>query len=106
MSTPSKWQSLPTEQINPASLAIDKTPVRDIIDMIVNEESGLLVPRGDVEALAADMRRLIADPDLRERLGRAAAVRSALFTADVAIPILERLYGDLTGGRTVLPAEA
>jgi N-acetylmuramic acid 6-phosphate etherase len=38
MQTHSKWQSLPTEQINPASLAIDKTPVRDIIDMVVNED--------------------------------------------------------------------
>ena len=38
MSTTSKWQSLPTEQINPHSLAIDKTPVRDIIDMVVNED--------------------------------------------------------------------
>jgi N-acetylmuramic acid 6-phosphate etherase len=38
MSTQSKWQSLPTEQINPASLAIDKTAVRDIIDMVVNED--------------------------------------------------------------------
>jgi len=38
MSTHSKWQSLPTEQINPASLAIDKTPVLDIIDMVVNED--------------------------------------------------------------------
>src|SRR6476620_5901712 len=36
--TQSKWQSLPTEAINPASLAIDKTPVRDIIDMVVNED--------------------------------------------------------------------
>jgi N-acetylmuramic acid 6-phosphate etherase len=36
--TQSKWQSLPTEQINPASLAIDKAPVRDIIDLIVNED--------------------------------------------------------------------
>jgi N-acetylmuramic acid 6-phosphate etherase len=36
--TTSKWQSLPTEQINPNSLAIDKTPVRDIIEMIVNED--------------------------------------------------------------------
>jgi N-acetylmuramic acid 6-phosphate etherase len=36
--TPSKWQSLPTEQINPASLAVDKAPVRDIVDMIVNED--------------------------------------------------------------------
>jgi N-acetylmuramic acid 6-phosphate etherase len=38
MPTHSKWQSLPTEQINPASLAIDKTPVLDIIDMVVNED--------------------------------------------------------------------
>jgi len=38
VSTTSKWQSLPTEQINPHSLAIDKTPVRDIIDMVVNED--------------------------------------------------------------------
>jgi N-acetylmuramic acid 6-phosphate etherase len=38
MPTPSKWQSLPTEQINPASLAVDKSPVRDIIDLVVNED--------------------------------------------------------------------
>jgi N-acetylmuramic acid 6-phosphate etherase len=38
MPTQSKWQSLPTEAINPASLAIDKTPVRDIIDIVVNED--------------------------------------------------------------------
>ncbi len=38
MPTRSKWQSLPTEAINPISLAIDKTPVRDIIEMVVNED--------------------------------------------------------------------
>src|SRR5437764_14326019 len=38
MTSPSKWQSLPTEQINPASLAIDKTPVRDIIELVINED--------------------------------------------------------------------
>src|SRR3954452_15273876 len=38
MPTQSKWQSLPTEQINPASLAIDKAPVRDIIDLVINED--------------------------------------------------------------------
>jgi N-acetylmuramic acid 6-phosphate etherase len=38
MPTRSKWQSLPTEAINPISLAIDKAPVRDIIDMVVNED--------------------------------------------------------------------
>ena len=38
MPTQSKWQSLPTEQINPASLAIDKAPVRDIIELVINED--------------------------------------------------------------------
>jgi N-acetylmuramic acid 6-phosphate etherase len=38
MSTQSKWQSLPTEAINPVSLAVDKTSGPDIIDMVVNED--------------------------------------------------------------------
>jgi len=38
MPTQSKWQSLPTEQINPASLAVDKAPVRDIIELVITED--------------------------------------------------------------------
>ena len=38
MPTHSKWQALPTEAIHPASLAIDKAPVPDIIEMIFNED--------------------------------------------------------------------
>src|SRR3954449_9564642 len=38
MTTHSKWESLPTEAINPVSLAVDKAAVPDIIDMIVNED--------------------------------------------------------------------
>ena len=34
----SKWQDLPTEAINPATLAIDRMPVADIIDLISNED--------------------------------------------------------------------
>lgn len=34
----SKWQDLPTEAINPATLAIDKMPVGDIIDLISAED--------------------------------------------------------------------
>ncbi|MEP6592984.1 MAG: N-acetylmuramic acid 6-phosphate etherase [Acidobacteriota bacterium] len=36
--TRSKWQGLPTEAINPVSLAVDKAAVPDIIDMVVNED--------------------------------------------------------------------
>src|SRR3954470_13292892 len=38
MPTQSKWQALPTEAINPASLAVDKAAVADIIEMISNED--------------------------------------------------------------------
>src|ERR1700752_5188511 len=38
MTTQSKWESLPTEAINPASLAIDRTPVAEIVDMAINED--------------------------------------------------------------------
>jgi N-acetylmuramic acid 6-phosphate etherase len=42
MPTTSKWQSLPTEAINPASLAVDKAPIRDIIEIVVNEDRKLI----------------------------------------------------------------
>ena len=34
----SKWQDLPTEAINPDTLAIDKMEVRDIVDLVTNED--------------------------------------------------------------------
>jgi N-acetylmuramic acid 6-phosphate etherase len=43
MTTQSKWQSLPTEAINPVSLAVDKAPVPDIVDMIINEDRKVIV---------------------------------------------------------------
>jgi N-acetylmuramic acid 6-phosphate etherase len=36
--THSKWQSLPTEAINPGTLAIDKASTRDIVEMVINED--------------------------------------------------------------------
>ena len=43
MPTQSKWQSLPTEAINPVSLAVDKASVPEIIDMVVNEDRKVIV---------------------------------------------------------------
>jgi glycosyltransferase involved in cell wall biosynthesis len=61
-------------------------------EMIVDGESGLLVPGGDVDALAAAMRRLIDDPDLRARLGAASARRAELFDPEGWVPRVEELY--------------
>jgi N-acetylmuramic acid 6-phosphate etherase len=38
----SKWQSLPTEAINPASLAIDKLPADEVIELMINEDRKML----------------------------------------------------------------
>jgi glycosyltransferase involved in cell wall biosynthesis len=61
-------------------------------DMIVDGETGFLVPRGDVESLARAMRILIEDAVLREKLGAAARIRAGRFTAEVSWPRLEQLY--------------
>ena len=39
----SKWQSLPTEQINPATLAIDKLSAADIVEGMLNEDRKMLL---------------------------------------------------------------
>ena len=63
-------------------------------DLIVAGESGLLVPPGDVGALAEAMQQLIDDPELRERLGAAARVRSSAATAAGTRDAYERLFRD------------
>jgi N-acetylmuramic acid 6-phosphate etherase len=42
MPSRSKWQSLPTEQINPATLAIDKLDATDIVEGMLNEDRKML----------------------------------------------------------------
>jgi len=42
MSTRSKWQSLPTEAINPSTLGIDKLSADDIVEVMLNEDRKML----------------------------------------------------------------
>jgi glycosyltransferase involved in cell wall biosynthesis len=46
-------------------------------DLVAHEETGLLVPPGDVEALRAALQRLLGDADLRRRFGQAGRARIA-----------------------------
>ena len=67
-------------------------------DIVEDGVSGLLVPRGGVEALAGAMRLSCPTTELRQRLGAIALVRAQEFTTEVALPRLERLYHQLAGG--------
>lgn len=51
------------------------TSISAIPELIVDGETGLLVPAEDVEELAVALNRLIVDPILRQRLGNRAAAR-------------------------------
>lgn len=56
-------------------LACLSTTASAVPELIENGETGLLVPPASSDELARALQRLIQDPLLRERLGRAAAVR-------------------------------
>jgi glycosyltransferase involved in cell wall biosynthesis len=61
-------------------------------DVVVDGETGLLVPPGDRGALRGALRRLCAEPGERERMGRAAAARAKSFGPDVVVPQFEAAY--------------
>ncbi|WFU79141.1 glycosyltransferase family 4 protein [Bradyrhizobium sp. CIAT3101] len=58
-------------------LAVVATPVGAVADVIRDGANGILVPAGNVEALASALRRLIADSQFRAALGAAAKVEHA-----------------------------
>jgi glycosyltransferase involved in cell wall biosynthesis len=60
-----------------AIVASDLAAIREVL---VNGQTGLLVPPGDAPALASALRRLAADPALAATLGRGAQARAADFT--------------------------
>jgi glycosyltransferase involved in cell wall biosynthesis len=70
-------------------LAIVTTPVGAHLEAVTDGLEALLVPPGDVEALASALIRLVDNQDLRLRLGRAARMR---YAAEFAIePYAKRL---------------
>lgn len=61
-------------------------------DMIEPDGTGLLVPPGDPDALAAAMTLLAGDGELRRRLGERAAQSAGRFSPEAVVPAIERLY--------------
>jgi L-malate glycosyltransferase len=69
------------------------TRVGGIPEVVKDNETGLLVPAGDVAALATALQTLIDDEPRRRALVRAAHARAgARFSAEVIVPRYEALY--------------
>ncbi|WP_240809966.1 glycosyltransferase family 4 protein [Actinomadura sp. WMMA1423] len=64
-------------------------------EMITPGRDGLLVPAGDVDALTAALRRAIADPGLRDRLGEAALRTVRAHHLDLIGPRWSRLISEI-----------
>ena len=72
--------------------AVIGSAVGGILDMIEDGHTGLLVEPGDVNALRDAMAELIANPDLRARLGSAALSATSQITAEFVVTRFEQFY--------------
>ena len=78
-----------------AGRAVIASHIGGLPDVVVEGETGLLVPPGDPTALQNAIQRLLLDRALCCRLGEAAQRRTADFSAGAVVPRLEGLYREL-----------
>lgn len=75
-----------------AAKAVVASAVGALGDLVIHEETGLLVEPDDVSALQYAMGRLVADASLRECLSRGARLRAMRYSADLVVPAFENAY--------------
>jgi|tagenome__1003787_1003787.scaffolds.fasta_scaffold20900679_2 glycosyltransferase involved in cell wall biosynthesis len=95
---PSRFEGLPLVLLEAMACgrAVVGTNVGSIGDALLDERTGLVVPLDDEVALAAALNRLREDPDLRSRLGAAAAgLARERFTLSGMVGAYEALYAEL-----------
>ena len=75
-----------------AGKPIVATATGGLRDIVIDGETGLLVPPEDREALAAALQKLTADAGLREQLGAGAKQQAAKFSPAAIVPQFEQAY--------------
>jgi L-malate glycosyltransferase len=99
---PSHWEGLPLSMVLAmgAGLPVVATSVAGIPEVVRGDETGLLVPPGDTEALGTALARLTGDTALRGRLGEAARTFALpRFGVDRYVASVTALYDRLLAGR-------
>jgi len=74
---PSRWESLPLAPLEAMAcrLPVVGTHVGGLPEVVVDGETGLLVPPNDSEALAKAILQLVSDPEMRRAMGAAGRCR-------------------------------
>ena len=80
-----------------AGKAVIGSDIPGLTDAVRRDQTGLLVPPGDVDALAEAMERLIRDPALRRTLGEEGRRWARRFTWDRVAQEQERVYEQALG---------
>jgi glycosyltransferase involved in cell wall biosynthesis len=99
---PSRFEGFPLALLEAllARSAVVATDVGGVSEIVHDGKTGLLVPAEDPKALAAAIRRLLADADLRQRLGEQGRQHVLEhFTADHMTRAFGRLYEELMAGK-------
>ena len=97
---PSLWEGMPNVVLEAmaASLPVVATAVGGTPEVVVDGVTGLLVPPRDPDALAQAITRLLRDPDLRRKMGRAGRERvERHFGVERMVQATEALYEELVG---------
>jgi glycosyltransferase involved in cell wall biosynthesis len=88
-------------------LCVVASDVGGIPDLVQDGSTGLLVPADDPDRLAAALRRVIDDVELRRELGAAAWAASAELDLHVIADRIDEVYADVLGSdKTLRPALA
>jgi glycosyltransferase involved in cell wall biosynthesis len=98
----SQWEGLPRAAVQ--ALLMQRPVISFDIDgapeIVLPEQTGLLVPFNDVSALADAMVRLAEEPDLRDRMGRAGRdLCLKRFDHNAMVEAIDRLYNELADHR-------
>jgi glycosyltransferase involved in cell wall biosynthesis len=70
-------------------------------DVLTDGVDGVLVPPRDVDALAAALKRVVADRKLRMRMGKEAVKTSRAYAPELVMPLWEDLFSELLQGERV-----
>ena len=96
----SRQEGLPVALMEATSvgLPIIAPSIGGVPEVLENEVDAILVPPGDVQLLAEAMKRMASDPQLRERLGHRARLKSSSFDISAANRVVGDIYLQAAGG--------